>query len=162
MFMTKSRVSWMRGFPNVVNERRGIGKMRDAVMEFALSLANAVADQPFEEDFETTVFRHGEGGKWFGLLMNLPKRRVGIESDGMVDVLNLKIDPEESYAVREMFEGILPAYHMNKRHWISVVLDGSVPMDFCEILIEKSYGLTKKNTKKKIVKGENGDISGVY
>ena len=137
-------------------------KMRDAVMEFALSLANAVADQPFEEDFETTVFRHGEGGKWFGLLMNLPKRRVGIESDGMVDVLNLKIDPEESYAVREMFEGIFPAYHMNKRHWISVILDGSVPMDFCEILIEKSYGLTKKNTKKKIVKGENGDISGVY
>ena len=137
-------------------------KERSAVVEFALSLPGAVADQPFEDDFETTVFRHGEGGKWFGLLMNLSKRRVGIEDDGIVDVLNLKIDPEESYAVREMFEGILPAYHMNKRHWISVILDGSVPLEFCEILIEKSYGLTKKNVKKKTVKGEDGDISGVY
>ena len=137
-------------------------KVRDEAVAFALSLPGAVADQPFEEDFETTVFRHREGGKWFGLLMNLPKRRVGIEADGMVDVLNLRIDPEESYAVREMFEGILPAYHMNKRHWISVILDGSVPLDFCEILIEKSYRLTKKNVRKKIAKGENGDISGVY
>jgi predicted DNA-binding protein (MmcQ/YjbR family) len=64
-------------------------------------------------------------------------------------VVNLKIDPEESYAVREMFSGITPAYHMNKRHWISVILDGSVPMEFCEILIEKSYDLTRKKIKKK-------------
>ena len=76
--------------------------------------------------------------------MNIPKKRVGIEEDGMVDVLNLKIDPEESYAVREMFEGIIPAYHMNKRHWISVILNDTVPMEFCEILIQKSYDLTKK------------------
>lgn len=122
---------------------------RDLVLEFALSLPQAVADNPFEEDFETTVFRHCVGGKWFGLLMKVQKRRVGIDEDGTVDVVNLKIDPEESYAVREMFSGVIPAYHMNKRHWISVILDGSVPMEFCEILIEKSYDLTRKKMKKK-------------
>jgi predicted DNA-binding protein (MmcQ/YjbR family) len=129
---------------------------REQVLAFALTLPQAVADKPFEEDFDTTVLRHGAGGKWFGLIMNIPKKRVGIEEDGMVDVLNLKIDPEESYAVREMFEGIIPAYHMNKRHWISVVLNDTVPMEFCEILIQKSYDLTKKklnnvqNRRKKI------------
>jgi predicted DNA-binding protein (MmcQ/YjbR family) len=129
---------------------------REQVLAFALTLQQAVADKPFEEDFDTTVLRHGAGGKWFGLIMNIPKKRVGIEEDGMVDVLNLKIDPEESYAVREMFEGIIPAYHMNKRHWISVVLNDTVPMEFCEILIQKSYDLTKKklnnvqNRRKKI------------
>lgn len=126
-----------------------INNERAHMLEFALSLPHAAADQPFEDDFETTVFRHGAGGKWFGVLMNVQKRRVGIEEDGMVDVLNLKIDPEESYAVREMFEGIIPAYHMNKRHWISVILNGIVPMEFCEILIEKSYDLPKKKVKKK-------------
>ena len=117
---------------------------REEALAFALTLPPAVADKPFEEDFDTTVLRHGAGGKWFGLIMNIPKKRVGIEEDGMVDVLNLKIDPEESYAVREMFEGIIPAYHMNKRHWISVILNDKVPMEFCEILIQKSYDLTKK------------------
>ena len=121
----------------------------DYVMEFALSFPHAVADQPFEEDFDTTVFRHGVGGKWFGLLMKVQKRRLGIDEEGWVHVLNLKIDPEESYAVREMFSSIIPAYHMNKRHWISVILDGSVPMDFCSILIEKSYDLTCKKAKVK-------------
>ena len=117
---------------------------REQVLAFALTLPQAVADKPFEEDFDTTVLRHGAGGKWFGLIMNIPKKRVGIEEDGMVDVLNLKIDPEESYVVREMFEGIIPAYHMNKRHWISVILNDTVPMEFCEILIQKSYDLTEK------------------
>ena len=117
---------------------------REEALAFALTLPHAVADKPFDENFDTTVLRHGAGGKWFGLVMNIPKKRVGIEEDGMVDVLNLKIDPEESYVVREMFEGIIPAYHMNKRHWISVILNDTVPMEFCEILIQKSYDLTKK------------------
>lgn len=126
-----------------------MNKERERVLAFATSLPRAVADNPFDNDFETTVFRHGAGGKWFGLLMTVQKRRVGIKAEGIIDVLNLKIDPEESYAVREMFEGIIPAYHMNKRHWISVLLNGSVPMAFCETLIEKSYDLTQKKTKKK-------------
>ncbi len=123
-------------------------KEREAVLTYALSLPGAVADNPFEDDLETTVLRHGIEGKWFGILMYVQKRRVGIDEDGFIDVLNLKIDPEESYAVRELFDGIIPAYHMNKRHWISVLLNGSVPMEMQEILIGKSYDLTKKKLPK--------------
>ena len=120
---------------------------REKITDFALALPGAVADMPFEEDFDTTVFRHGEGGKWFGLMMNLDRRRVGLTGEGNVDVLNLKCDPEESFIVREMYESIIPAYHMNKRHWISVILDGGVPSDFVERLTEKSYALTEKKRK---------------
>ena len=120
---------------------------RENITDFALTLPGAVADMPFEDDFDTTVFRHGEGGKWFGLVMNVEKSRVGLPGEGKVDVLNLKCDPEEGFIVREMYEGIIPAYHMNKRHWISVLLIGSVPMDFTEHLIEKSYDLTDKKRK---------------
>jgi predicted DNA-binding protein (MmcQ/YjbR family) len=120
---------------------------REKITDFACTLPDAVADKPFEDDFDTTVFRHGEGGKWFGLVMNVEKSRVGLEGEGKVDVLNLKCDPEEGFIVREMYEGIIPAYHMNKRHWISVILNGSVPLDFTQRLIEKSYGLTDKKRK---------------
>lgn len=120
---------------------------RESIIDFALTLPDAVADMPFEDDFETTVFRHGEGGKWFGLLMRVEKSRVGLEGEGKIDVLNLKCDPEESFIVREMYEGIIPAYHMNKRHWISVLLCGGVPVDFTRRLIEKSYDLTDKKRK---------------
>ena len=120
---------------------------REIISDFALTLPGAVLDKPFEDDFDTTVFRHGEGGKWFGLIMNVEKSRVGLDGEGKIDVLNLKCDPEESFIVREMYGGIIPAYHMNKRHWISVILNGSVPVDFTERLTEKSYDLTRKKRK---------------
>ncbi len=123
---------------------------REMALNFALTLPQATADHPFEDDLDTTVFRHTEDGKWFGLLMRVGKRRLGLDTDGFVDVMNLKIDPEDSYTVRELYASILPAYHMNKRHWISVILDGSVPQDFCEMLIERSYDLTKRKMKKQI------------
>ena len=120
---------------------------KENITDFACTLPGSVLDMPFEDDFETTVFRHGEGGKWFGLLMRVEKSRLGLEGEGKADVLNLKCDPEESFIVREMYEGIIPAYHMNKRHWISVILGGTVPLDFTEHLIEKSYDLTAKKSK---------------
>lgn len=133
----------------VKTSKRG-GKMkteREKIIDFALTLPQAVADKPFEDDFDTTVLRHGEGGKWFGLVMNVEKSRVGIAGEGKIDVLNVKCDPDEAFIVRELYESIIPAYHMNKRHWISVILNGTVPLDFTERLIEKSYDLTYKKRK---------------
>ena len=122
---------------------------RTELLDFSRTLLGAVADCPFEDDLDTTVIRHGMEGKWFGLFMKVSGKHLGRETTERFDVLNLKIDPEESYIVREMYPAsILPAYHMNKRHWISVILDGSVPDDFCEMLIVKSYDLTKPKRRK--------------
>ena len=122
---------------------------RNELLDFSLTLKGAVADRPFEDDLDTTVVRHGAAGKWFGLLMKVSGKHLGRAENERFDVVNLKIDPEESYIVREIYPGsILPAYHMNKRHWISVILDGSVPNDFCEMLIGKSYDLTKPKRRK--------------
>ena len=118
---------------------RNTQTQREALLAFALTLTGAVADRPFEDDFDTTVTRHGAGGKWFGLFMRVSRARLGLTGEGAVDVVNLKLDPEDGYAAREMYPTVLPAYHMNKRHWVSVVLDGSVPQDFCELLVEKSF-----------------------
>lgn len=121
---------------------------RDNILEFAKSLLDVVCDNPFNEDFETTVLRHKVSQKWFGILLKAPADKVGVYDEGEVDVLNLKCDPCLAKGLFESYKGIVPAYHMNKYHWISVVLDSDVP--FCEVqgLIELSYSLTEKRIKR--------------
>ena len=116
-------------------------------LRYGMELPGAVADHPFEEDFITTVLRHGDSRKWFALLMRVPGGKIGKSEIPFVDLLNLKCAPEDGIIARELFDGILPAYHMNKTHWITVVLDGSVPTAFCERMIAKSYMLTRRKKK---------------
>lgn len=103
-------------------------------------------DFPFDEDRYRTagVFRHGDNGKWFGLLMPVKKSVLEGESDpGKVDVFNLKITPEKIPDLWKT-DGIYPAYHMNRKYWISVALDGRVGDDLALELIAESFRLTKK------------------
>ena len=80
-----------------------------------------VEDHPFEGDFETAVLRHGGSGKWYALVMRISRRKLGLDSDERVDVVNLKL-PLELFGSFDAGDGVYPAYHMNKRHWISVIL----------------------------------------
>ncbi|AWM80527.1 hypothetical protein DKL61_09250 [Gammaproteobacteria bacterium ESL0073] len=90
------------------------------------------------------VLRHNdENDKWFGLVMDVPKEKLGIDGNDSVDVLDLKAPPELIGSLR-LSKGILPAYHMNKEHWISILLDGSVPTAQIYELIDSSFDLTKK------------------
>ncbi len=122
---------------------------RQRVLEMALALPGATSDMPFEEDFDSTVLRHGAGGKWFGLMMKVPREKVGLDGPGTAEVLNLKCDPLVSFGMRQGCPDILPAWHMNKQHWISVRLEGDVPEDTLKTLIEMSYDLTKKGAKRR-------------
>ena len=63
--------------------------------------------------------------------------------------INLKCDPERAIELRERHEAIVPGYHMNKKHWNTVILDGSLPEKLIRGLVDDSYdlvvsGLTKK------------------
>ncbi len=55
--------------------------------------------------------------------------------------MNLKCDPDEAVILRDIFPAVLPGYHMNKRHWNTVLLDGSIPRGELERMIDNSYGL---------------------
>ena len=119
------------------------------LIAFSDSLEGATHDCPFEEDFETTVLRHANTGKWFGIILIAPARAVGREGDGPVECINLKSNPDDSFILRELFPDVHPAYHMNHYHWITLPLCGNLPDELFCSLIQKSYLLTKKKTKKK-------------
>ena len=74
---------------------------RQQVLDMALALPGAASDMPFDEDFDTTVLRHGDTGKWFGILMKVPRGKVGLSGEGVAEVLNLKCDPMLGYGLRQ-------------------------------------------------------------
>ncbi len=72
---------------------------------------------------------------------------LSVEND--IARMNLKCDPSEAQMLRDIFSAVLPAYHMNKRHWNTVVLDGSIPAGELERMIDRSYGLVVKGMTRK-------------
>ena len=102
----------------------------------------AAPEYLWESTSDAAVLRHTENPKWFGIVMSVQAKRLGLGGDGPVDILNVKVDPADAAVLREA-DGILPAYHMNKQHWISIVIeDGSIPEGMLLGLLDTSYRLT--------------------
>ncbi len=98
---------------------------------------------------DTAAIRHSDTKKWFAAYMKmLPKSKFGLISDEKTDVINLKCDPIFSFSIVDN-KGIFPAWHMNKEHWISVFLDGTVSAEEIYPLIKMSFQLTDKKVLSK-------------
>jgi predicted DNA-binding protein (MmcQ/YjbR family) len=99
--------------------------------DFCLSLEQATETFPFGE--ETSVFKTSGNGKIFAL---------SALTDASLTVA-LKVDPEDSIALRAEFPQITPGYHLNKKHWITINLSGGVPDDLVEDLLRGSHDLVR-------------------
>ena len=119
---------------------------RQQFLEYCLNAYATAPDYPFDEDFETAVLRHGDNRKWYALVMGVPRRKFGQNSDEIVDVVNLKL-PTEMFGSFGPADGVYPAYHMNKLHWISVLLPDA-PDDTVEFLVGVSHSATQKIKRK--------------
>lgn len=121
----------------------------EEVLSAASSIAGAVLDQPFEGDFTATVLRHADTRKWFGIVMPAPRRYFyGKESVGSVDCVTLKCDPVLRDLLADAYGGIYPAWHMNKKLWASIPLDGRFPDEELKKLLFHSFELTDKRKKR--------------
>ena len=108
---------------------------KEKVRNYFLSCPESYEDFPFGE--EITIFK--VKNKWFGLLV---EREANLQ-------INLKCDPDEALILRDLFISVLPGYHMNKKHWNTVILDGSIPEKEIEAMIYSSYVLIVEKLKKK-------------
>ena len=88
------------------------------------------------------IFRHGDNRKWFALVGVVSRKSLGLADDADVEIINLKFDKNQTYDFAETSDHIFPAYHMNKKSWVTVVLDGTVPLTEIKKLLDKSYTLT--------------------
>ena len=74
------------------------------------------------------VFRHQDNQKWYGLVMDIPRSKLGLSGEEIVDVLNVKLDSPLLVDLLAQGDGYFPGYHMNHSNWISILLDGTVPL----------------------------------
>jgi predicted DNA-binding protein (MmcQ/YjbR family) len=113
----------------------------DVLREFCLSLPQATETFPFGE--ETSVFKTSGNNKVFAL--------AALGSSPLK--VSLKIDPEESIALREQYVAITPGYHLNKKHWVTVEFDGSVPDELVEELVTASHALVVPKVRARKTEG---------
>ena len=95
----------------------------------------------WEKSPDTAVLRHEDNQKWYAVLMRISWDKLEKGREGLVEAVNLKHDQVSDLLVKK---GIYPAFHMNKRYWISVPLDDSLSDEEVLELIEKSWNLTLK------------------
>lgn len=104
---------------------------RSDAVSFCLSLENVYEDYPFDDD-NWTIMRHRDNKKIFACIFERNDRMW----------INVKCRPEWGDFLRKVYDSVIPAYHMNKKHWCSIILDGSVPPDEIKSMICESYKLT--------------------
>lgn len=112
-------------------------KLRSQIITYCSNLIDVYEDYPFH-DPNWTVMRYMKNKKVFAWIY---------EKDGFIWV-NVKCNPEWRDFWRDAFPSVVPAYHLNKEHWNSIILDGTVPEDDIKRMIEESYELTKGRKKK--------------
>ena len=112
-------------------------------INYCLSTYGTSPDYPFDKDFETVVLRHEDNRKWYAIVMCVSRRKFGFDSDEVIDVVNLKL-PTEMFGSFGASDGVYPAYHMNKFHWISVLLPDA-PEDVVWFLVNVSFEATRRH-----------------
>jgi predicted DNA-binding protein (MmcQ/YjbR family) len=111
--------------------------VRKNLIEYCLTLMGVYEDYPFDD--VTTAMRHGGNRRIFALFLE----------HGGQELLNLKSEPFNALFWRTEFQSVIPGYHMNKLHWNSVILDGTVPDAAVKEMITESYELTRPKIRKR-------------
>lgn len=123
---------------------------RDELFDYLLNTYNVLPEFMWKKHPKYAVFRHPENKKWFALVMNVDPLKVGISNsqvgisnspDNEIEVLDVKMDPEK-ISLLQKAAGFKPAYHMNKEHWISIILD-QFTLEKIIPLIADSFQLTE-------------------
>ncbi len=103
----------------------------------------SVAEYLWEKFPNNAIFREETTEKWYAALLTVEKRKIGIDEDGIIEIIDLKDTPDNIAALVDG-KNYLAGYHMNKKHWYTICLDGSVPIEEIYERIDVSFGTLKK------------------
>ena len=120
---------------------------REEIFQYAEERYGSQPEYLWARTPRSCVLRHPVNQKWYAAVLEVSPKALGLEGDGMMDILDIKCDPLLMGSLL-LSPGFLPGYHMNKKHWITVLLDGTVPKAEIFGLLDMSYDLTKPKMKK--------------
>ena len=96
----------------------------------------------WEKSPKNAVVRRKSSNKWYAVILTISKRKLNLDSDEIIEVINIHNSPEEIKKLVD-YKKYFPAYHMNKKHWCTICLDGTVELKEIYKLIDISYELAK-------------------
>ena len=112
---------------------------REEIFQYVKEQYGTEPEYLWKKDPDSAVLRH-KNGKWYAIIMTVEKKILGLEEDGNIDILDVKCDPDLVGMIIQT-HGFLPGYHMNKQHWITILLDGSVSEAKVLDFLDMSYDL---------------------
>ena len=114
--------------------------LRGQVLDYVKQAYETVPEYSWESTPSACSLKTNLKHKWYGIMMNIPYKTLGIEKEGTVDIINLKNEPSK---VQELidYQNYFPAYHMNKKYWITIVLNNNIDMKEIKKRIEESYNI---------------------
>ncbi|WP_336020208.1 MmcQ/YjbR family DNA-binding protein [Fusobacterium polymorphum] len=96
----------------------------------------------WEKSPKNAVVRRKSSNKWYAVILTISKRKLNLDSDEIIEVINIHNSPEEIKKLVD-YKKYFPAYHMNKKHWCTICLDGTVELKEIYKLIDISYELAE-------------------
>ena len=113
------------------------------VIEYIKEKYNDEIEYLWEKFPDNAVARRKDNKKWYIAILTVKKNKIGLKGEENIEVADLRADPDN---IKELtnHNNIYEGYHMNKKHWITIVLDGSMPLGEIYKFIDKSYELAKK------------------
>ncbi len=119
---------------------------RKTIFDYANKTYKSTPEYLWKQYPDYAVLRHGDNNKWYAIIMNVSKDKLGLDGTEKVDIMDIKCEPEMIGSLR-MTKGIFAGYHMNKRNWITVLLDDSIDESMIYSLLDMSYSLTGDKKK---------------
>ena len=112
---------------------------KEEIFEYVQKQYGTIPEYLWSKLPDSAVLRH-KNGKWYAVIMTVEKSKLGLEGKDLVDIMDVKCDPEMTSMIIQTY-GFLPGYHMNKQHWITILLDGSVSEAKTLDFLDMSYDL---------------------
>ena len=133
-----------------------MNSLREQLTEQIKKTYGAVPEHLWAKFPNYTVFRRKDNRKWFGIIMDVPRNKLGLEGDERVDILNVKLSNPFGVGVFVCRPGYFPGYHISRGNWISILLDGTVPAEDIYERLEESYQTTAPKRPAANARNKNG------
>lgn len=115
---------------------------REEIFEYVKKRYGTTPEYLWRSSPDSAVLRH-KNGKWYAVFMVIDRKKLGFQEEGVVDIIDVKCDPEMIGMILQT-RGFLPGYHMNKQHWITILLDGTVGKEQILDFLDLSHTLVER------------------
>ena len=141
-FNVKIKYEVERLIEEVINNCFNCINIKEELLMYLKKRYNTIPEYPWKKDPASATLKT-QTDKWYGLIMKIPYKYLKIEKEGKIDVLNVKNTPNKINNLID-FKHYFPAYHMNKKYWISILLDSRIELNSVIELLDESYEIVNR------------------